>query len=264
MFPEEGLDYVGPEHEGHASLVLAPPLLLGVWVRPEQVAQEARVRDVRGPGDLADHVEAHELGGETAVHADDLIVDERGHGQRVEALGEHLPQLDVVPPLALVVEPVHPVYRGALMVAPQQEEVLGVLDLVRQQQADGLDVVLATVDVVSQEKVVRVGRELAVLEKTQQIVVLAVNVASVTPGLPQIFSGASNSNRTGWLMNMSRDCQHKAIISPSVRFTDLPGFAPRTSSSLSIIESTSNDFSSATLEACIQNPFKVKMMIRSR
>ena len=41
-----------------------------------------------------------ELGREAPVHAEDLLVHDGRHGQAVEAVGEGLPQLDVVPPLA--------------------------------------------------------------------------------------------------------------------------------------------------------------------
>ena len=42
------------------------------------------------------------------------------------------------------------------MITSEQEEVLGVLDLVREQQADGLERLLAAVDVVAEEAVVDV------------------------------------------------------------------------------------------------------------
>ena len=53
------------------------------------------------------------------------------------------------PRRTLVVEAVDPVDRGALVVAAQQEEVLGVLDFVGQQQADALQPVRSTVNVVA-------------------------------------------------------------------------------------------------------------------
>jgi len=67
------------------------------------------------------------------VHGEDLLVDDSGDGQAVEAVGKRLPQLDVVSSFALVVESVDAVNRGALVVAAKDEEVLGVLDLVRKQ-----------------------------------------------------------------------------------------------------------------------------------
>lgn len=67
--------------------------------------------------------------------------------------------------LTLVVEAVDAVDGGTLVVAPQQEEVLGVLDLVGQQQADGLQGLLAPVHVVPQEQVVGLWGEAAVLKE---------------------------------------------------------------------------------------------------
>lgn len=64
------------------------------------------------------------------MHGEDLLVNDGRNGQAVEAVGESLPQLDVVSPLALVVEAIDTVDGGALVVAAQNEEVLRVLDLV--------------------------------------------------------------------------------------------------------------------------------------
>ena len=69
----------------------------------------------------------------------------------------------------LVVEAVDAVDRRALVVATQQEEVFGVLDLVSEQQADGLEALLASVDVVAEEEIVGFRRESAVLEEAQQV-----------------------------------------------------------------------------------------------
>ena len=75
-------------------------------------------------------VQVDQIGGKATVHAENLLVHKGRHGEAVEAVGEDFPQPHVEPPLALVIEPVDAVYGGALVVAPQEEEVLGVLDLV--------------------------------------------------------------------------------------------------------------------------------------
>ncbi len=72
------------------------------------------------------------------MHGEDLIVDDGCDGQAVEAVRKCLPQLDVVSALALVVEAVDAVDARALVVTSEYEEVLGVLDLVGEEQADGL------------------------------------------------------------------------------------------------------------------------------
>ena len=64
------------------------------------------------------------------------------------------------------------------MVPAKQEEVLRVLHLVRQEQADHLQTLLAAIDIIAEEEVIRLGREPAVLKQTKQVAVLAVHVAA--------------------------------------------------------------------------------------
>ena len=78
--------------------------------------------------------------------------------------------------LTLIVEAVDSVDGGTLVVAPEQEEVLRILDLVGQQQADGLQGLLPSVYVVAQEQVVALRRKAPVLEEPKQVVVLPVDV----------------------------------------------------------------------------------------
>lgn len=112
------------------------------------------------------------------MHSEDLLVNDGGNGKAVKAVGESLPELDVVSALALIVETVDTVDRGTFVVSTQNEEVLGVLDLVRKEEADGLEGLLATVDVVTEEEVVGLRRETAIFEETQEVIVLAVDIAA--------------------------------------------------------------------------------------
>lgn len=88
------------------------------------------------------------------MHCKNLLVDNGGDWKAVEAVGECLPQLDVVPPLALVIEPVYSVNGSAFVVATKNKEVLWVLDLVCEEQADGLERLFSSIDIVSEEEVV--------------------------------------------------------------------------------------------------------------
>lgn len=88
---------------------------------------------ISGTHDTADLLHRVKIGAQTAVHREDLLVDDGCDWQAVEAIRKSLPQLDVVASLALVVEPVDAVDGGALVVAAQNEEVLGILDLVCKQ-----------------------------------------------------------------------------------------------------------------------------------
>jgi len=178
VFLQETRDHIRTKSERYTTVVLAPASDVLVGIGPQKIAEQAAVGDIRGAHDPANLLHRIEIGAQTAVHGEDLLVDDSGDGKAVEAVGEGLPQLDVVAALALVVESVDAVDGRALVVAPQDEEVLGILDLVRQEQADGLQGLLATVDVVSQEEVIRFWWEAAVFEQAQKVVVLAVNVTA--------------------------------------------------------------------------------------
>lgn len=119
-----------------------------------------------------------QVGTEAAVHREDLLVNDGCDGQAVEAVRKCLPQFDVVTTLAFVVETIDTVDGGALVVSAQDKEVLGVFDLVCQQQANGLERLLATVHVVTKEQVVCLRREATVFEETQQVVILSVDVTA--------------------------------------------------------------------------------------
>jgi hypothetical protein len=64
------------------------------------------------------------------VHCEDLLINDCCNRQAVEAISERLPQLDIVPSLALIVEAIDTVDGGAFVIAAQDEEVFGIFDLV--------------------------------------------------------------------------------------------------------------------------------------
>ena len=197
------------------------------------------------------------------MHGEYLLVDDGGDGQAIKAVRKCLPQLDVVPAFAwarssvsitngekyrsegsrtLVVEAIDSVDARTFMVTSQDEKVFGILDLVCEQEADGLQRLFTPVDVVAKEEIVGFWREPAVFEETQEIVVLSVNIAcgtaSVTrksprtatasPCSPHILMGASSSSRMGWLMKISRAFVQRYLISYSCSWTGFPGRFPRT------------------------------------
>lgn len=112
------------------------------------------------------------------MHRENLLVDDGSNWQAVEAVSEGLPQLDVVAALALIVETVNAVDGGALVVATENEEVLWVLDLVGEEEADGLKRLLSAVDIVAKEEVVGFWWESSVLEESEEIVVLSVDITA--------------------------------------------------------------------------------------
>lgn len=64
------------------------------------------------------------------------------------------------------------------MIPTEDEEVLWVLDLVREEQADGFKGLLAPVDVVPKEEVVCFGWEPSVFKEAEKIVILAMDITT--------------------------------------------------------------------------------------
>ena len=76
-----------------------------------------------------------------------------------------------------VIKPVYPVDTGTLVVASQDKEIFGVFDLVCEEEADSLERLLSSVNVVTKEKIVGFWWEPAIFKKPEKVVILAMNVA---------------------------------------------------------------------------------------
>jgi hypothetical protein len=63
------------------------------------------------------------------------------------------------------------------VIASQQEEVFGKLDLVAEQEQNRLERLFASVDVIAQKQVIRLGRESAHLEQSNQVGILGISKA---------------------------------------------------------------------------------------
>jgi len=176
VFLEEHFDNVFAEGVADPAVGVHPAISHLVRVTPEQVADESGVGHVGGTHDVADLLERVQFGGESAVHAEDLLVNDGRDGQVVEQVGEEFPQLDVVSAFALVLEALDTVDARTLVVATQQEEVFGVLALLGHEDGDGLERLLPAVHVVAKEELVGVRWERALLEETQQVELLPMRV----------------------------------------------------------------------------------------
>lgn len=115
------------------------------------------------------------------MHSENLLINNSGNGKAVETIGESFPQLNIVAALALIVETVDAVDGGTLVVTSQDEKVLRVLDFVGEQKADCLERLLASVYVVTQEEVIGLGRKTTVLEESEQVIILTMNIATNLP-----------------------------------------------------------------------------------
>ena len=187
MLLEKFLDYFLAENIRDSPLVVAPLLgyLIegeggqpGRGVRPKQVAEDSEVGDLGRPRQFFDLLQTLQFGAQPPVHAQNFVVDEGGHREVVEEVDELLPQLHGVPSFALVPEPVDLGNILALVVAPQHKHFVGVLYFVREQQANGLDALLPPVDVIAQKQILGLGRRPCVIEKSQQVKVLPMDICA--------------------------------------------------------------------------------------
>jgi len=94
-----------------------------------------------------------------SVHRKDPVPDNGGDGHAVEAVRESPPEPDVVTAPAFIIEAIDAVDTGALVIATEQKEVLGELDLVCEQETNRLERLPAAVDVVAQKEVILVRWE---------------------------------------------------------------------------------------------------------
>jgi hypothetical protein len=89
--------------------------------------------------DAPDLLHRVQIGTETTMHGENLLVDNCRDGQAVEAISECLPELNVVPPLAFIIEAIDTVDGGTFVVTTENKEVFRIFDLVRKEEADGLE-----------------------------------------------------------------------------------------------------------------------------
>ena len=66
------------------------------------------------------------------MHGENLLINDCGDWQTVEAVGECLPQLDVVSTFAFIVKAINTIDRSAFVISSKDEKVLWILDLVCQ------------------------------------------------------------------------------------------------------------------------------------
>ena len=116
------------------------------------------------------------------MHAENFIVNQSSHRHVVKTIRKLFPNLDVVSPLAFIIEPINSVDCRAFMVATQKEEIFWILNFIGEEKTDCFDRLTSSVHVVAQEKVVGKWRLFSVFKYSQQIVVLAVNVAHYFQG----------------------------------------------------------------------------------
>lgn len=89
-------DDFSPEREAHSAIVLSPAHRLLVRIRPEQIAQQTLIRYVCRSHDATNLLHRLQIGRQSTVAAEDLLVDDSSDREAVETIGEGFPEFDVV------------------------------------------------------------------------------------------------------------------------------------------------------------------------
>ena len=120
------------------------------------------------------------------MHAQNFVVNQCSDRQHIESTHKFFPKRDGIPLLALFVKPIDLCDILAFVIPPKQKYVLWIFNFVREQKANALDRLFATIDVVSQEEVVRVGRVPCQVKKPEKVFVLSVDIAHDLDGRTEL------------------------------------------------------------------------------
>lgn len=119
----------------------------------------------------SDVVESVDRRTQSTVQTEDLVFNESSEGEVVEEVGEVFPHVCIaVFAKALVVEAVDLGDLTRLVVSTENGYAVTVAELEGNQQSDGLNRVVTTVDIVTHEQVVGVGRVATNAEELRQVV----------------------------------------------------------------------------------------------
>lgn len=167
----------------------------GVLLRigPQQVTEPALQRNLLNTVNRTDlvmidtfqeyFIQSRDGRRETAVHTEDATIHKGADGKKIEHVDTLLPDVgSAVLPHALVIKTVHLGDLPALVVSTKKRNAVGVEDLQRKQEQKRFDAVVASVDIIAHEEVVRIRTFASDKEQLLQIVELAVDVSTDLEG----------------------------------------------------------------------------------
>ena len=99
----------------------------GIRVGPENIAQKSSIRDIARTSNVGDLIHLAEFGGQSTVHANDLVVNDRATRQAIKGVAKLLPHFHGKATTAFVVKPINTIDARAFVVSAQQEKVLRIL-----------------------------------------------------------------------------------------------------------------------------------------
>ena len=121
-----------------------------VRITPQQITHWPLVRHFLNPVQTSNIIQCIDTRAQTSVQAKDLVVNQSGEGKVVEEISEEFPDIGVaVLAQTLVVEAVNLGDLARFMVAAQDGDAGRVADFERDEESDGFDRIIASVNVVT-------------------------------------------------------------------------------------------------------------------
>ena len=112
------------------------------------------------------------------MHAQYLIFYKSGYWHHIKQFYKASPKSYIVSSTTFIVESVYFWYILALVISTEKEDILGILDLECQEKTHCLYTLLAAIHVITEKKVIGIRYIASILYKTEQIIVLTVDVCS--------------------------------------------------------------------------------------
>lgn len=154
----ERLNNVLSEGIRNSSLIFSPALYLGIGIRPKQITNDSVVWDFARSFYISKLLQRNQIGRQASMHAKDSVFDQSSNREIVKQIAELLPNFVTVSLSALCVKPVYSVNHRGLVVSSKKKEVLWELDFVSEEQTNSFYVLIASVNVVSQKKIILISR----------------------------------------------------------------------------------------------------------
>lgn len=85
------------------------------------------------------------------MSAENLVINNSSNWKAIKAIGERLPQANIEASFNFVIKSVNSIDARTFVISTQEEEVLGVFDLISEEQADGLQALFSTIYVITQK-----------------------------------------------------------------------------------------------------------------
>jgi hypothetical protein len=156
----------------------APPGSI-VRITPQEIAHGSFVRHFLHAIQLSHVIQSVNARTETAVQTKNGIFHHGREGKVIKQIGKELPHVGrSVFAHAFVVKSVDLGNLTTLVIAAEHEYAIGVADLETDQERDGFDTVIASIDVIAHEQVIGIRSRSTDAKEFHEIVPLSVNVAA--------------------------------------------------------------------------------------